>query len=46
MVSSDIEEVVELADREVSVYQGRINCEFSREEITQDVLTSASFGIV
>ena len=46
MVSSDIEEVVELADRAVTVFQGRINGEFSRDEITQDVLTSASFGIV
>ena len=46
MVSSDIEEVVELADRAITVYQGRINGEFSRDEITQDVLTSASFGIV
>ena len=46
MVSSDIEEVVELADRAITVFQGRINGEFAREEITQDVLTSASFGIV
>ena len=46
MVSSDIEEVVELADRAITVYQGRINGEFARDEITQDVLTSASFGIV
>ena len=45
MVSSDIEEVVELADRAITVFKGRINGEFSREEITQDVLTSASFGI-
>lgn len=45
MVSSDIEEVVELADRAITVFQGRINGEFSRSEITQDVLTSASFGI-
>ena len=45
MVSSDIEEVVELADRAITVFQGRINGEFAREEITQDVLTSASFGI-
>ena len=40
-----MEEVVELADRAVTVFQGRINGEFSREEITQDALTSASFGI-
>ncbi|MGN0774345.1 MAG: sugar ABC transporter ATP-binding protein [Candidatus Ventricola sp.] len=45
MVSSDIEEVVELADRAITVFKGRINGEFSRGEITQDVLTSASFGI-
>ena len=46
MVSSDIEEVVELADRAITVFQGRINGEFARDAITQDVLTSASFGIV
>ena len=46
IVSSDIEEVVELADRAITVFQGRINGEFSHDEITQDVLTSASFGIV
>ena len=45
MVSSDIEEVVELADRAVTVFQGRINGEFGHDEITQDVLTGASFGI-
>jgi len=45
MVSSDMEEVVELADRAITVFQGRINGEFSREEITQDTLTSAAFGI-
>ena len=46
MVSSDIEEVVELADRAITVFQGRINGRFEHDEITQDVLTSASFGIV
>ncbi len=46
MVSSDIEEVVELADRAITVFQGRINGEFSHDEITRDTLTSASFGIV
>ena len=46
MVSSDIEEVVELSDRAITVFQGRINGEFAHDEITQDVLTSASFGIV
>ncbi len=46
MVSSDIEEVVELADRAITVFQGRINGEFSHDQITRDALTSASFGIV
>ena len=45
MVSSDIEEVVELADRAVTVFQGRINGQFQHDEISQDALTSASFGI-
>ena len=45
MVSSDIEEVVELADRAITVFQGRINGEFSHDEITRDALTGASFGI-
>lgn len=46
IVSSDVEEVVELADRAITVFQGRINGEFSHDEISQDVLTSASFGLV
>ena len=45
MVSSDIEEVGELADRAITIFQGRINGEFSHDEISQDALTSASFGI-
>ncbi len=45
MVSSDIEEVVELADRAITVFQGKINGEFAHDDITQDALTSASFGI-
>ena len=36
----------ELADRAITVFQGRINGEFQHDEITQDVLTSASFGLV
>ncbi len=45
LISSDMEEVVELADRAVTVYQGRINAEFSKKDINQDNLTSAAFGI-
>ncbi len=46
MVSSDIEEVVELADRAITVFQGRINGEFQKKDINQDTLTSASFGVL
>ena len=46
LVSSDMEEIIELADRAVCVFQGRINAELCKEEITQDNLTSASFGVV
>ena len=43
LVSSDMEEIEELADRAIIMFQGRITGTFSREELTQDRLTSASF---
>ena len=46
MISSDMEEIMGLADRSITVYNGRINGEFDHAGITQDALTSASFGIV
>ncbi len=46
MISSDMEEITELADRAITVYNGRINGEFAHSEISQDALTSASFGLV
>jgi AI-2 transport system ATP-binding protein len=45
LISSDIEEIVELSDRAVTVYQGRINIELSKKEITQDNIMAAAFGI-
>lgn len=45
LISSDIEEIVELSDRAVTVYQGHINNEFYKEEITQDNLMAAAFGL-
>ena len=45
LISSDMEEVVELADRAVTMFQGRINHEFKKGEITQDNLMAASFGV-
>ena len=46
LISSDMEELEELADRVVTMYQGRINAEFQRPDINQDNLTAAAFGIV
>ena len=46
LISSDMEEIIELSDRALSMYNGRINAEFTHEEINQDSLTKASFGIV
>ena len=46
LISSDMEEITELADRAITVFNGRINGEFDHAHITQDALTSASFGFV
>ena len=45
LISSDFEEIVELSDRTVTMYQGRINHRFSRDEINLDNLTAAAFGV-
>jgi len=46
LISSDMEEIVELADRAMTMYQGRINAEFQKGDINQDNLMAAAFGIV
>ncbi|MDR2517041.1 MAG: sugar ABC transporter ATP-binding protein [Spirochaetaceae bacterium] len=45
LISSDMEEIVELSDRALAMFQGRISREFRGAEITQDNLMSASFGV-
>ena len=45
LISSDMEEIVELSDRALTMFQGRINQEFSKEKINQDNLMRASFGV-
>ena len=45
LISSDMEEIVELSDRALTMYGGHINKEFSKDEITQDALMAAAFGI-
>ena len=45
-ISSDMEEIIELSDRAVTIHQGRLNCEFDRADINQENLTKASFGVI
>lgn len=45
LISSDMEEIVELSDRAVTMYCGRINRCFEKSEINQDSLMAAAFGV-
>lgn len=45
LISSDMEEIVELSDRAVTMYQGRLNHSFEKSEITEDNLMAAAFGV-
>ena len=46
MISSDMEEIIQLSDRALTMYHGRLNSEFLGEEINQENLIGASFGLV
>jgi len=46
MISSDMEEIVELSDRAVTMYCGSINRSFLRQDISQDNLMAAAFGVM
>ncbi|NLI22661.1 MAG: sugar ABC transporter ATP-binding protein [Clostridiales bacterium] len=45
LISSDMEEIVELSDRALTMYLGHINKEFARCDISQDSLMAAAFGV-
>ncbi len=45
LISSDLEEVVLLSDRVVTMYHGRINHRFAGSDINLDHLMAASFGV-
>lgn len=45
LISSDIEEIVQLSDRAVTMFQGRINHTFAKHDINIDSLMAASFGV-
>jgi len=44
LISSDIEEIIEMSDRAVTIFHGSINGEFRKDEITEENLMAASFG--
>ena len=46
LISSDMEEIVQLANRAVTMYRGRLNAEFMGSAINQENLISAAFGVV
>ena len=45
LISSDMEEIMTLSDRVVTMYRGRINHEFTKDQINEDDLMAASFGV-
>lgn len=45
LISSDMEEIIELSDRAVTMFQGRINHTFEKVDINQNNLMSAAFGV-
>jgi AI-2 transport system ATP-binding protein len=45
LISSDMEEIIELSDRAVTMFQGRINHTFKKADINQNNLMSAAFGV-
>ncbi|MDF2820664.1 MAG: transporter ATP-binding protein [Clostridiales bacterium] len=45
LISSDLEEIVELSDRAVTMFQGKLTNSFDRAHINLDNLMAASFGV-
>lgn len=45
LISSDLDEIVELSDKTIVMHQGKIEKEFIKEEIILDNLMKASYGI-
>lgn len=46
MISSDLEEIVSLCDRTLTMYSGSINAEMCREEMNLDSIMAASFNVL
>ena len=46
IISSDMEEIMQLSDRIIVFCRGHVSAVFDRDEANQEVLTNASFGIL
>lgn len=46
LISSDMEEIIELSDRAIVFCRGRVSACLSKNEINQETLTAASFGML
>ena len=45
VISSEMPEVLHVSDRIVAMYSGRVMCEFTAEEVTEDSLIQAISGL-
>ncbi|MFT5874143.1 MAG: AI-2 transport system ATP-binding protein [Clostridium sp.] len=45
LISSDMEEIIQLSDRVITMFQGCINHTFQKADINQNNLMSAAFGV-
>jgi AI-2 transport system ATP-binding protein len=45
LISSDMEEIIQLSDRVITMFQGCINHTFQKADINENNLMSAAFGV-
>ena len=45
LISSDMEEIIQLSDRVITMFQGSINHTFQKADINENNLMSAAFGV-
>ncbi len=46
LISSDLEEIASLCDRTITMYNGSINFEMSREDMNLDLIMAAAFNVL